>query len=328
MTGERVEPAPGPNPGPAAEGVEVDPATELARIVQGLAAEARRAQWRGGGRVARAETQAPLPTAAPPTHDPPPTRGKTASPSGGSHTDPQILRDPPDPARPRHGQAEPSPEEIHGSSATPVAPDRQSQDTPTLHRERAAACASLGELQDVVAACQGCPLHETRTQTVFQDGAARARVLFIGEAPGADEDAQGVPFVGRAGRLLTDIIQKGMRLPREEVAIANVLKCRPPGNRDPLPAEKAACTPYLDRQIELIDPEVLIPLGRHAAQHLLRTDQSMGRLRGRVHDLGGRKVVPTYHPAYLLRTPSAKKDCWQDIQVAMGLLGLDPRADR
>jgi uracil-DNA glycosylase family 4 len=189
-------------------------------------------------------------------------------------------------------------------------------------RARAAACADLAALRAGVAACTACGLCATRTQTVFSDGAQDARVMFVGEAPGADEDATGVPFVGRAGKLLSDIVEKGMGLSRAQVYIANVLKCRPPENRDPSPAEKLTCTPWLDRQIELVDPQVIIPLGRHAANHVLGTDLPMGRLRGRVHELGKRHVVPTYHPAYLLRSPSMKKDCWADIQLAMGLLGL------
>jgi DNA polymerase len=146
--------------------------------------------------------------------------------------------------------------------------------------------------------------------------------MFIGEAPGQQEDEQGLPFVGPAGKLLTDIIEKGMRLKRSEVYIANVLKCRPPGNREPAPEEKALCTPYLDRQIELVDPEVLITLGVHAARHVLASTLSMGRLRGRVHVLGRRKVIATYHPAYLLRHPEMKKPCWEDVQLAMRELGL------
>jgi DNA polymerase len=152
--------------------------------------------------------------------------------------------------------------------------------------------------------------------------------MFVGEAPGADEDRQGVPFVGRAGQLLSDIIEKGMGLRRtEDVYIANVLKCRPPDNRDPSPEEKALCTAYLERQIELVDPQVIVPLGRHAAQHLLSSDAPMGRLRGRVHRVAGRAVVPTYHPAYLLRSPNMKRAAWEDIQLAMAELGL-PIPDR
>ena len=185
---------------------------------------------------------------------------------------------------------------------------------------RAPACADLAELRAAVAECTSCELCQTRTQTVFADGSGSARVLFVGEAPGADEDARGLPFVGRAGQLLTDIVTKGMGLRREDVYIANILKCRPPGNRDPRPGEKELCTPWLDRQIELVDPEVIIPLGRHASQHVLRVEASMGRMRGRAHRVGGRQVVPTYHPAYLLRSPEMKPECWKDIKLAMAIL--------
>jgi DNA polymerase len=185
------------------------------------------------------------------------------------------------------------------------APARSARDV----LEQAAAAGTLEELRDVVSRCEACSLCQTRTQTVFMD-----------------EDRTGVPFVGRSGQLLTDIITKGMGIPRPEVAIANVLKCRPPENRDPTPAEKTICTPWLDRQIALVDPRVIIPLGRHAANHLLGTvDATMGALRQKIHDKGGRKIVPTFHPSYLLRSPGEKKECWKDIQLAMGILGLDPK---
>jgi len=156
---------------------------------------------------------------------------------------------------------------------------------------RAAACPDLASLAHAVAECTACSLCKTRTQTVFADGTGRVRVLFVGEAPGENEDLQGVPFVGRAGALLTDIITKGMGLARQDVTIANVLKCRPPGNRDPSETEKLLCTSWLDRQIELVDPQVIIPLGRHAACHLLGSEATMGSLRGRVHERAGRKIV-------------------------------------
>lgn len=189
-------------------------------------------------------------------------------------------------------------------------------------RAQAKAARTLEELRGCVARCEACSLHKTRTQTVFQDGTPARSLMFIGEAPGADEDRTGVPFVGRAGQLLTDIITKGMGIAREEVLIANVLKCRPPDNREPTPEEKAICTPWLDRQIELHDPKVLIPLGRHASMHILGREASMGEMRTRIHEIGGRQVVPTYHPAYLLRSPGEKKECWKDIQLAMGVLGI------
>ncbi|MCH2101426.1 MAG: uracil-DNA glycosylase [Planctomycetes bacterium] len=188
-----------------------------------------------------------------------------------------------------------------------------------------AAPDPLEGLAAEVAACRACGLCETRNHTVPGEGDSRARVVFVGEAPGADEDQSGRPFVGAAGQLLTKIINSGMGLRRDEVFICNVLKCRPPGNRDPQPAEKAACTPFLERQLETIRPELVIALGRHAANHLLGRDDSLSSLRGQlhVHTLGF-PVLATYHPAYLLRTPSAKTDCWHDIQLGMRHLGMPP----
>lgn len=190
--------------------------------------------------------------------------------------------------------------------------------------EAAAAAADLGALEASVAACKACALCESRHRTVFMDGKGTSGIMFVGEAPGADEDREGVPFVGRAGALLTDIITKGMGLARADVTIANVLKCRPPGNRDPLPGEKGLCTAFLDRQIELVNPKVIVPLGRHAACHVLGVDAPLGRLRARVHEREGRKIVPTYHPAYLLRSPHDKKKAWEDIKLAMAEAGVSP----
>jgi len=195
-------------------------------------------------------------------------------------------------------------------------------------RARAAAARDLDALATELAGCNACSLCRSRTQTVFMDGRGPARLMFVGEAPGYHEDRQGVPFVGRAGQLLSDIIEKGIGLTRAQVVIANVLKCRPPENRDPLPVEKRLCTHWLDRQIELVNPEMLIALGRHAAGHLLGTDSPMGRLRGRTWQRAGRKVIATYHPAYLLRSPREKKACWEDIQLAMAEMGLSPPAPR
>ena len=183
--------------------------------------------------------------------------------------------------------------------------------------------ALLEELTNEVAACTACAeLASTRTQTVFGGGNPQARLVFMGEAPGADEDRQGIPFVGRAGKLLTDIITKGMQIGREDVYILNILKCRPPGNRNPLPAEAAACRPFLDRQLELIEPEFICCLGAVAAQNLLDTNTPIGRMRGKLHEYHGIKVVCTYHPAYLLRNPAAKKQTWEDIQFLMGEMGI------
>jgi len=210
----------------------------------------------------------------------------------------------------------------------PPAPQRQEVEGAQALRELAAKATDLDALRDAVAGCEACGLCETRTQTVFSDGTPSSGVMFVGEAPGADEDAQGVPFVGRAGQFLTRIIEKGMGVDRSEVYIANVLKCRPPENRDPKVEEKGLCTAWLDRQIELVNPRVIVPLGRHAAVHLTGKDLSMGRLRGQVHRVGGRPIVPTYHPSYLIRQEGSesyvrtKKLVWEDVQLAMGEAGL------
>ncbi len=178
--------------------------------------------------------------------------------------------------------------------------------------------AALAEVAGEVAACTRCAeLARTRTQTVFGVGNPYTRLVFCGEAPGADEDRLGEPFVGRAGQLLTDVIVKGMKMRRQDVYILNILRCRPPGNRTPLPVEAANCREYLDRQLAIIQPEFICCLGAVAAQNLLGSDLSIGRLRGRVHDYHGIKVVCTYHPAYLLRNPDAKRFVWDDIKLLM-----------
>lgn len=178
--------------------------------------------------------------------------------------------------------------------------------------------AALDQLARRVARCTRCAeLARTRTQTVFGVGNPYAKLVFCGEAPGADEDRQGEPFVGRAGQLLNDILTKGMKIRREDIYILNILRCRPPGNRTPLPVEATACREFLDGQLAIIQPKFICCLGAVAAQNLLGSDASIGRLRGRVHDLNGVKVVCTYHPAYLLRNPAAKRPVWDDIQLLM-----------
>ena len=175
-------------------------------------------------------------------------------------------------------------------------------------------------LRTAVAACQRCELHQTRTQAVFGVGNPQARWMFIGEAPGQEEDRQGEPFVGRAGQLLNAMIRAlGMR--REDVFIANVLKCRPPGNRDPRPAEAASCRRFLERQVELVDPTLVIAVGRIAAQDLLATETPIAKLRGKVHAFGSRNwpLIVTYHPAYLLRSPAEKRKAWADLLQARQL---------
>jgi uracil-DNA glycosylase len=173
------------------------------------------------------------------------------------------------------------------------------------------------ELRARVAACTRCTLCNTRTQTVFGVGNLQAQWLIVGEAPGADEDRQGEPFVGRAGQLLNSML-RAIGLAREQVYIANVLKCRPPGNRDPAANEAAECLPYLEQQIALLKPKIMLAVGRIAAQNLLRTDVTLGRLRQQVHHFGLSKVplVVTYHPGYLLRTPTDKRKTWEDLKFA------------
>jgi len=173
--------------------------------------------------------------------------------------------------------------------------------------------ASMDEIREKVANCQACALCKTRNNVVFGSGNENARLVFVGEAPGEDEDITGEPFVGRAGQKLTQIIN-AINLSREEVFITNVLKCRPPNNRNPLPNEIEVCEPYLVAQLGFIKPKVICALGTFAAQTLLKTEQQISRLRGRFHTYHGIRLMPTYHPAYLLRNPKFKRDVWEDIQ--------------
>lgn len=180
---------------------------------------------------------------------------------------------------------------------------------------------TFDQLKIKIDRCKRCELSQTRTQTVFGVGNKKASLMFVGEAPGADEDAQGEPFVGRAGKLLTKIIE-AMSLTRQDVFIANVLKCRPPDNRNPKPEEIKQCEPYLMQQIEFIKPKYICALGTFAAQTLLKTDVTISKLRGKFHDYQGIPLLATYHPSYLLRNPSAKKEVWEDMQKLMHKLGL------
>jgi uracil-DNA glycosylase len=180
--------------------------------------------------------------------------------------------------------------------------------------------ARLAALAETVRACQQCDLCEGRTQTVFAQGSPTAELVFVGEAPGEEEDRQGVPFVGPSGELLTDIITKGMKMKREDVYLCTVVKCRPPNSRDPLPEEKDACEPYLLQQLEYVHPKVICALGERAAQALLKTDESIGQLRGKWHFYHGIPVRVTYHPDFLLRSPGEKRKAWEDIQEVMQVL--------
>jgi DNA polymerase len=212
---------------------------------------------------------------------------------------------------------EPQPPET-GTAATLFAQAGAGSDSPlTLETRR----QELKILAEKVSKCTRCAeLASTRTQTVFGVGKIGAELCFIGEAPGADEDRQGEPFVGLAGQLLNKIIGAcGMK--REEVYICNILRCRPPGNRQPLPDEAGHCREYLERQLELVAPKFICAMGACAAQNLLGTTQSIGRLRGRFHEWNGTTVMCTYHPAYLLRNPSSKKDVWEDMKKLMARMG-------
>lgn len=207
-------------------------------------------------------------------------------------------------------------------AATGTGPVEQPTMSPPPADESRPAARSGGQAWEVlerrVAACVACDLHRSRKQTVFGVGSREAEWLVIGEAPGAEEDRRGEPFVGRAGKLL-DSMLGAIGLARERVFIANILKCRPPSNRDPRPEEVVACASFLEQQIALLEPRIILAVGRIAAQNLLGTDTPIGKLRGRVHqrESGGPPVVVTYHPAYLLRSPVEKRKAWEDLKLAM-----------
>jgi uracil-DNA glycosylase family 4 len=200
---------------------------------------------------------------------------------------------------------------------------------PEGRRKRAAAGEAehmegdtLERIREDLGDCTRCKLHQSRSRIVFGDGNSRARLVFVGEGPGQEEDRQGLPFVGRAGKLLTQMIE-AMGLERKDVYICNVVKCRPPGNRTPEKDETGTCQPFLDRQLGVIQPKVIVCLGNVASQALLGTGEPMGRVRGKWFNFHGAKMLPTYHPAYLLRNPNAKGIVWEDLQKVMAELGLE-----
>jgi DNA polymerase len=205
-------------------------------------------------------------------------------------------------------------------------PEGQPRSAPATRASTTArnATDTLARLEDEIGpACQRCKLHTLgRTQVVFGVGNPDADLMFVGEAPGADEDRQGEPFVGRAGQLLTKIIE-AIDLKRDQVYIANVIKCRPPGNRNPEPDEVETCEPFLFRQIDAIKPKVIMALGKFAAQSLLKTTEPITRLRGRVFNYRGASLIPTFHPAFLLRNPAAKREVWEDMKKARAILRGD-----
>jgi DNA polymerase len=216
--------------------------------------------------------------------------------------------------------AESSADAVPAATAGTTIQARSRADAPvSIARSREEALAAVrADIGD----CTRCKLHAGRTNIVFGVGNPDSPLMFVGEGPGADEDEQGVPFVGRAGQLLTQII-KAMGYERDDVYIANVVKCRPPGNRNPEPDEIERCEPFLLRQIEIIQPKVVVALGKFAAQTLLRTADPISRLRGRFHRLRDTRVMPTFHPSYLLRNPSAKREVWDDMKQVMAVLQQD-----
>ena len=305
--------APPPAPPPA----ERSPADELRLLVR--RARMLLATEREGGVVDLPGTPAPAPDPVP---ESPATSMLTVSPgraSAGAETTP---------ARQRAAPA--LPDTTAASIATPSAEprDRHREDAraePIDVRVRALdlppdALAPFGSLPEQVASCHLCGLCEGRTHTVFGEGSASARLVFCGEGPGAEEDASGRPFVGKSGELLTAMIEKGLKLRREEVFILNTVKCRPPRNRTPSPEEIAACRPYLERQLAVIRPVVIVALGNPACKALLGNVPGIMTIRGRVFDAWNAKVIPTFHPAYLLRNPDAKRATWEDLKLVLKLL--------
>ncbi|MDE3154904.1 MAG: uracil-DNA glycosylase [Acidobacteriota bacterium] len=209
---------------------------------------------------------------------------------------------------------EPAPEE------EPLMAEKQPSPATAAPAAGLAPSEALAAIRTDLGDCTRCKLHTLgRQQIVFGVGNPQADLMFVGEAPGADEDVQGIPFVGRAGQLLTKIIE-AIGLTRDEVYIANVIKCRPPQNRNPEPDEVATCEPFLFRQIDVIQPKVIVALGKFAAQTLLRTLDPISRLRGRAYDYRGATLVPTFHPAYILRNPSSKRDVWEDMKRVRAIL--------
>jgi uracil-DNA glycosylase len=204
------------------------------------------------------------------------------------------------------------------------APSPDLGDSQSIPMQFVRSAEGLKAIRDELGDCTRCKLHtQGRKQIVFGVGNPAADIMFVGEAPGADEDAQGVPFVGRAGQLLTKMIE-AMGLARDEVYIANVLKCRPPNNRDPQPDEVETCEPFLFQQVASVQPKVIIALGAFAARTLLKTQDPISRMRGRVYQYRGTDLIPTFHPSFLLRSPGYKREAWEDLKKALALLGRQP----
>ena len=263
---------------------------------------------------------APRGSAPPHGASPPPAPAEAPAAIPAADPRPDPASDAPRPPGPVPGSASPRPPAPSVAGDGPGGAPGEAAGAPV-------SALAWPDLEAAVAGCAACPLHRSRRRTVFGAGARDAGWMVIGEGPGANEDRQGEPFVGRAGRLLEAMLF-ALGLSREEVFITNTVKCRPPGNRDPEPAETERCGPFLDRQIALVEPRVILAVGRIAAQVLLDTSAPLARLRGREHPCprGGRRVplVATYHPAYLLRTPVAKRAAWEDLCLARSIAGRSP----
>lgn len=272
---------------------ELDEATELGLLTSSLLAHVEWLRTSGATGLPAAPAQPPPDRVAPAEPVLPPTAERRPTPA-------------PAPAPPTPARAEPP-------LVAPVSP--ASNLDPETRRTR------LALLAEEVAGCRRCGLHAGRTQTVFARGSASSGLCFVGEGPGQDEDLQGFPFVGKAGQLLDRMIH-AMGFARDEVYVCNIVKCRPPNNRKPEPAEMSACMPFLEQQLELVAPSVIVALGATAVQGLFGTSEGIMRLRGRWKLYKGRiAVMPTFHPAYLLRTPTAKRDVWQDLQAVLRHMG-------
>jgi uracil-DNA glycosylase len=228
---------------------------------------------------------------------------------------PEIALPSPQPTESIQGNPSLMPKAVKPSPAVSASPGPEIQDKP----------AALKAIREDIGDCTRCGLHKGRSKIVFGVGNFNADIMFVGEGPGADEDAQGEPFVGRAGQLLNNMIS-AMGIKREDVYIANVVKCRPPGNRAPEKDEADTCSPFLMRQIDVVKPKVIVALGATAAKNLLAMNDSMANLRGRWYDFRGTKLIVTFHPAYLLRDPRQKKETWKDLQMVMKFLGMKPPA--
>jgi uracil-DNA glycosylase family 4 len=208
----------------------------------------------------------------------------------------------------------PTQDSLEVRPVAPAAPPRPARDHALVESALTAILEDIGD-------CKRCRLCDGRTKIVFGQGSPAAELMFVGEAPGADEDASGLAFVGRAGQLLTDMIEKGMRMQRADVYIANVIKCRPPGNRPPENDEISTCQPFLEAQIRAVNPRAIVALGATAGKFMAKSGDPISKIRGRFASWNGIPVMPTYHPAYLLRNPAAKKEVWADLRLVMDLLG-------